>query len=155
MQLAAVEDIEAPVHYVFDQLSDFAALQRSALRRGFDVQRTDRLAGNALGMTWIASYELRQTRLSLGLELTKFDAPHMLVVEGDSKTLGGVMTLDLVALSRGRTRVKLDVDVQARTLTTRLLIQSFRLARVHPSITVKNKLNDYARRIEQRYKSAS
>jgi len=37
MKFAAREDIEAPIEYVFSQISDFPALERSALRRGADV----------------------------------------------------------------------------------------------------------------------
>jgi len=153
MHFTAQEDVEAPADYVFEQLSDFTALERSALQRGIDVQRTDRKADLGPGMTWSASYGLQRTQMSLTLELTKYDPPHGMVLHGDSATLDGLITLDLVALSPWRTRISLRVEVRARTLPARLFLQSFKLARVHPSVTFKRKAAFFAARLEENYKS--
>ncbi|MEM6577149.1 MAG: SRPBCC family protein [Pseudomonadota bacterium] len=153
MQFVAHEDVDAPVDYVFTQLSDFTALERSALRRGADIQRTDSKTTPGPGMTWKASYDLRRTLMNMALELTQFDPPNGMVIEGHSTTLDGLITLDLVALSRLRTRISLRVDVRARTLPARLFLQSFKLARVHPGVTFKRMAASYATRLEERYKT--
>lgn len=153
MQFFAHEDVEAPVDFVFAEVSNFPALERAALRRGVDVQRTDNMSQTDIGMTWAASYELRRTKMSMALELTRFEPPNALVIEGDSATLGGLITLDVLALSRMRTRISLKVDVHARTLPARLFLQSFKLARVHPGVTFKRKAASFAAGIEERYKS--
>jgi len=41
MKFSTREDVEAPVDYVFGQISDFGAFERQALRRGADVRRLD------------------------------------------------------------------------------------------------------------------
>ena len=153
MQFVANEDIEAPVEFVIEQLSDFAALERSALRHGAEVQRTDTMTAPGLGMTWDASYDLRRYRLNMARELKQFDPPNGMVIEGESSTFGGLITLDLVALFRLRTRIRLRVDVRARTLPAHLFLQSFKLARVHPCTIFKAKAADYSARLEERYKS--
>ena len=43
MKFVAHEDVEAPIEFVFEQVTDFAAIERSALRRGAEVQRVDDL----------------------------------------------------------------------------------------------------------------
>lgn len=154
MQFVANEDIEAPVEFVFEQLSDFAALERSVLRHGAEVQRTDTMTACGPGMTWDASYDVRRTRLNMALELKQFDPPNGMEIEGRSDTLGGLITLDLVALSRLRTRISLNVNVSARTLPARLFLQSLKLARVHPETIFRTKVADFATRLEERYKSS-
>lgn len=153
MQFVAHEDVEAPIDFVFAQVTDFVALERSALRRGIEVQRTDRMSDTGVGMTWNASYDLRRMQMNMALEMTQFDPPNGIVIEGHSATLGGLATLDVIALSRIRTRISLTVDVHARTLPARLFLQSFKLARVHPRATFKRKAASFATNLEERYKT--
>jgi len=51
MEFTAREDVEAPIAYVFAQVTDFAAFERQALRRGAEVRRRDgeRLAMQVTG----------------------------------------------------------------------------------------------------------
>lgn len=153
MQFSAQEDIEAPIAFVFAQVSDFAALERAALQRGARVRRTDLKAEPGPGLTWQASYDLPRTPLNLTLELTQFDPPNGMVVDGRSAMFDGLITLELVALTPSRTRLGLRVDVRARTWPARLFLQSFKVARAHPGVTVKRLTAAYAARIEERYKS--
>lgn len=151
MQFVAQDDIGVPINFVFEQFSDFAALERAALRRGADVQRTDRLGVIGPGMTWTAGYEFRRMRINMELELTQFDEPDRMFLQGYSPTLNGTIALDLVALSRARTRIKVSVDARARTLPARLFLQSLKFARAHPEATLNEMVSSYAERIELRY----
>ena len=51
MKLSGRTDIGAPVAFVYAALSDFEGWERSAMRRGADVNRTDKLRVPGVGMT--------------------------------------------------------------------------------------------------------
>ena len=53
MKLSGRTDIQAPVEFVFDAISDFDFWERAALRRGAEVTRTDKLRQPAPGMSWM------------------------------------------------------------------------------------------------------
>ena len=50
MQFSSVQDVNAPLDFVFQQLSDFESYESYALRTGADVDREDALAEKATGM---------------------------------------------------------------------------------------------------------
>ena len=62
-----------------------------------------------------------------------------------------VMTTELVALSKNRTRIMLSFDIKPLNLSARLLVQSLKLAKT--SLTKKFKLRaaEYAKTLEERH----
>ena len=59
---------------------------------------------------------------------------------------------DLIALSQSRTRVMVTITVKAKTLTSRLLVQSLKLAKTKLTKRFKARVLDYAEDIEDRYR---
>lgn len=155
MKFAAREDIEAPIDFVFAQVTDFATLERSAMRRGAEVQRVDDLEQPGPGMAWDAEFNLRGKRREVKIELTEYDPPNGVVVGSRSPNMGGRLVVDLVALSRGRTRLSLDLEMQPKTLAAKLVIQSMKLAKSNLTKRFKLRVADYAKDLEERYKSQS
>ncbi|MEO3416545.1 SRPBCC family protein [Roseovarius sp. CAU 1744] len=151
MKFSAREDIEAPIEFVFAQVTDFQALERSALRRGAEVQRVDGNSEPGVGMAWDVSFKLRGKMRELKTELTRLDAPNSVVLSSRSKAMGGHMVVDLVALSRGRTRMSMDLELKPINLSSRLLVQSLKLARGNLTGRYKLRIADFARDIEDRY----
>lgn len=152
MQFSAKEDIVAPIDFVFEQVSDFQSFERSALRRGAEVQRTDGKRNIGIGMTWDAAFKLRGRRRQLKLELTEFDSPNGMKLESVSPNTAGHLKVDLVALSRGRTRMSLEIEVKPKTLSARLLVQSMKLARTTLSKRFRKRVAEYAEEMEDRHK---
>lgn len=151
MNIGVSEDVAAPIAYVFDQLSDFSRFERAVLRRGADVSRLDNLGAPGAGMAWDTAFDLRGRRREVRLELTGFDPPNGMVFDTCSQSLRGGLTVDLVALSRARTRISLAVEMRPLTLSARLLVQSLRLARNSVTKRVRAGLDTVARDIEERY----
>jgi len=149
------QDIEAPIEFVFAQITDFKLIERAAMRRGAEVQRIDSLTGNAPGMAWEAKFEWRGKTREVALKLTKYDPPNGLVMGLLSPNLEGVMLAELVALSRARTRVALDLDLEPRTLSAKLLVQSMKLARKTLLNRMQQRMASYAEEIERRYKQSA
>lgn len=152
MKFSTKEDIEAPIDAVFDMLCDFEMFERAAMRRGAEVQRTDSRATPGVGMGWQAAFSLRGKRRQIEIDMTTFDRPHEMVFECRSSGLTNLMTLELVALSRSRTRVLVALDIKPLNLSARLLVQSLKLAKT--SLTKKYKLRvaEFARTLEERHK---
>ncbi len=152
MKFEAREDLEAPIDYVFSQVSDFAALERSLLRRGADVQRTTDKNPAASGITWDTAFDMRGKRRQMQLELTSYEPPALMRFAATSKSLDCNVEVELVALSRGRTRMVLAAELKPRTMSARLMVQSLKLARTNVTKRFEMRLAIFARDMEDRYK---
>lgn len=150
MQLTAREDIAAPIDQVFAALSEFEGFERQAMRRGATVQRVDPLTHPGVGMKWNLSFEMRGKQRELVVELVTFDAPNEMAFEGKSTGIQADFKIELLALARNRTRMELAFEVAALNLSSRLLVQSLKLARGTISKKFKLRVADYARGLEDR-----
>jgi hypothetical protein len=151
MKFSTREDIEAPIDFVFDQISDFDAFERSALRRGAEVARLDDLNVPGPGMIWETKFRWRGRARELQFELTTYEKPDEMVISSLSKSMGGHLQIDLVALSRGRTRLHFVTEMKPKNLTSRLLIQSLKLARGKLNKKFQQGAKEYAKELETRY----
>lgn len=151
MKFSTKEDIEAPVEAVFDMLCDFESFERSAMRRGADVQRLDQLTAPGVGMAWHAVFHLRGKRREIELEMVTFERPHEIVLESTSPGLIGQMSFELMALSRGRTRVSVELEIKPLNLSARLLVQSLKLAKGSLTRKYKMRIAEYAKGMEDRF----
>ena len=152
MQFTGREDIEAPIDAVFAEITDFTRFERGAMRRGAEVQRMDALTGPGIGMSWQARFKLRGRMRDVTLRLSEYDPPNGIVIEADATTVEAVMRVDLVALSRARTRLGVDLSVSPRNLAGRLMIQSMKLAKGNLSKRFRLRVADYAMDVEDRRK---
>jgi hypothetical protein len=151
MKYSTREDIEAPIEFVFAQISDFDAYERRALRQGAEVSR--RAGGPAaVGTMWDIAFEFRGRPRKVVAELVKLDSPSTMVITSASDGLDVVTEVDLIALSQSRTRVMVSVELRAKTLTARLLLQSLKLAKSRTDKRFKARVRDYAEDIEDRFR---
>lgn len=155
MKFSSHEDIEAPIEEVFGDVTDFQAFERQALRRGAEVQRVDDLIQPGPGMMWDAAFDLRGKRREVRIELTRLDPPNGLLAESRSPGMEGRFEVDLVALSRGRTRLSVTLSLEPKTLSARLLVQSMKLARKSLTRRFRKRVADFATELENRHKKAT
>ena len=155
MKFAAKEDIEAPIEEVFRMASDFDAFERSALRRGAEVQRVDARAQPGVGMLWDVAFPLRGKRREMRLELEAYEPSTRIQVDAGSPSMSGKFVVDLMALSRSRTRMSFDLELNPRNLSARLLIQSLKLARSNLTKRFKLRVAEHAKDMEERYKRSA
>ena len=150
MQFSTKEDIEAPIDQVFRMVSDFDNLERQAMRRGAEVRRVDD-GPKGVGMRWKIDFDFRGRRREVEIVTTEYDVPNRIVAESTSGGLEAVCIVDLVALSRKRTRLSLDVQLEATTLSSRLLVQSLKLAKGKLTKRFHLRVAEYARDLEERF----
>ena len=153
MQLTATEDIEATQERVFAQLSDFDAIERQAMRRGVEIDRGDDLQGPGEGMCWNARFSFRGKTREADITLTEYKAPETMVFDSVSGGLEARTRIEVVALSRNRTRITLETDLVPRTLSARLLVQSLKLAKGGIDKRFRKKMAGFARDLETRLKT--
>ncbi len=148
MQFKAREDIEAPIEDVFRAVTNFEGWERAVMRRGAEVSRTDNLEQPDKGMTWAVEFSFRNWQRKADLELLNYDAPNKVRVAGKS---GGVKTdfdVELVALSRERTRMDVSAELKPTSVSARLLVQPLKLARSKLSNRFRQRIADFAGAIE-------
>jgi uncharacterized protein YndB with AHSA1/START domain len=150
MELTSREDIEAPLEQVFAALSDFDHVERQVLRRGIDVQRTRDVTPTAEGLAWRAEFTFRGKPRRADITLTQFQPAERLVFETVSGGLTTEMAMDVVALSRARTRISTVAVLMPRTLSARLLVQSLKLAKGGIDKRFQTRMHQLARELETR-----
>ncbi|WP_417249684.1 SRPBCC family protein [Celeribacter sp.] len=129
MKFSTRHDIDAPIEYVFQRITDFETLERQALRRGAGVSRKDPSFPRGVGMEWDIEVPFRGKVRKMSAELTKLEAPTSLEAKAESDGLNMTLDIELVALSRARTRMVLGYDVRPKTLAGRIIIRSVKFAK--------------------------
>ena len=153
MKFKTTEDIEAPIEHVFTEASDFETFERRALRERVSVTR-GQTGPIAPGASWDIIAPFRGRDRHFRAVLTSFDAPDGYIVTTEADGLIFVTTFDLVALSPKRTRITMAIDISARTLTARLLLQSLKLVKTRISEKFTSRMQGYAAGIAESYRSA-
>jgi carbon monoxide dehydrogenase subunit G len=150
MQVTGTEDLAAPIEHVFAELTAFDAMERQAMRRGIEVRRQFRGAAPSIGDGWEAQFKFRGKQRTAKITLQAYDSPNMVQFGGVSGGLETTTLIELVPLSPNRTRVNLVFKMSPKTLSARLLLQSFKLARSSINKRFKARITQYAREIENR-----
>lgn len=152
MKFSTREDIQAPIEYVFANVSDFSRFERRALRHGAQVDRTDE-GPIVVGSQWDVAFKFRGRERRMQLTLGAMEAPEMYRCDAVSGGLHTQTLVELVALSPRRTRLIVSIDLRPRTLTARVLLQSMKLAKTRLNKRFKARVLDYAETVEAAYKN--
>ncbi|WP_127114611.1 SRPBCC family protein [Shimia sediminis] len=151
MQFTSKENIEVPIEQVFEMLTDFERHERSAMRRGAEVTRTDSLSAPGVGVGWDLVFDFRGKSRQMNLEVTEFDRPYEMTLEARLQGVESTIQLQLVALSKTLTRLNVSTDVRPKTLSARLLVQSLKLAKSNITKRFDKRMATAARDMEDRY----
>ena len=154
MKLATKKDIEAPIAKVWAALSDYEAWERSAMRRGVDVERTDKLTKPGPGMSWTSRFAYRARTRKADMKLTEMTGPGLLAFTLASDAVDVATKVELIEMSARRTRMHLTAEVKPRSLGARLFLQSLRLARAKVARKFDAKVGQLALELETRAKVA-
>lgn len=151
MKFSSKENIEVPIEQVFEMLVDFERHERSAMRRGAEVVRTDTLREPGVGVGWDLAFDFRGKPRKMHLEVTEFDRPYELTLEATLQGIDSTISVQLVALSKTLTRLNVTSDIRPKTLSARLLVQSLKLAKANITKRFDKRMANTARDMEDRY----
>ncbi len=148
MKLTTKEDTEVPIEVAFKAVSDFASFERSALRREVEVEPFQNEDG---ARAWNIGFNFRGKARKMTAHVAEFDAPNGYTLAGTSGGLEGELDIELVALSKKRTRITVTMHSRANTLAARLLLQSIKLAKNNLNRRFRKRVAKLATDLEDRY----
>lgn len=152
MELSAREDINAPIDWVHERVTDYVAFEKVALRRGAEIDRRDEGKGFAVGAVWQIGFRYRGRDRKVVVEITEVDAPNGWSAAVAAGGMSGPMTVELVAMSKTRTRMIVRASISANTLSARLLLQSIKLAKTSVNSRFSSRISNFAADLESRYR---
>ncbi|MFT6451247.1 MAG: hypothetical protein ACJA06_000728 [Halocynthiibacter sp.] len=151
MKFSTREDIEAPIEFVYQQVADFDGLEKQALRRGYALERVEAGDAQGMGTAWNARVPFRGKTRELKARISDVSAPTGYCIQSQSGGLGMDFEVELVALSRNRTRVVIGLEVRPNTLSSRLLVQSMKFAKSNLQKRFSRRVGEFAVEIGDRY----
>ncbi|GGH59569.1 SRPBCC family protein [Frigidibacter albus] len=151
MKFSTKEDIEAPVAFVFAELSDFDGFERGAMRRGATVKRLDRRTEPGTGMSWALEFRWRGRDRKMVTDMTTYDPPHTMAFLAESAGFEMVLGLSFLEMSRKRTRLAIELEVKPRTLASRIMLQSLKLGKAKLTRKFVARVKMAAEEIEARH----
>jgi len=145
MKFSSKEDTETPIDRVFEQLTNFEMFERAAIRRGVEIERERDTAQPVVGMAWKARFEMRGRSREARVELMHLDRPNTMRFDAIGKGVDGSFFIDLLPLSPRSTRISVVLDIEPKTLSARLLIQSMKLAKTNLTKRFRKKVREFAK----------
>jgi len=148
MKFTSDEIVKAPLADVFRACTAFETFTRLARNRDISVERTDDLAAPGPGMSWTIGFRLRGRRRTADVRMRRFDAPSGFVAHSRSGGLDAVITLKLSETTPNTTRMVTTINVQAKSVSGKIVMQSLRLVRGRVKRRIARRAAAFARRIE-------
>lgn len=153
MKLTAKDEIEAPIAFVSAMFTNFDMWEKSAQRRGAEVERLDHLAAPGVGMEWKVGFKYREKKRGVEIKLLTLTPGQRLEFDCMSGPAEALVSADFVAVGPERTRVVVSVDIKPRTLSARLFLQSLKLAKAKVTKRFELGLAQTGADIEDRYRA--
>lgn len=155
MKLTAKSDIEVPLAFAYQCITDFESWERVALRRGAEVARTSGASagasGDGTGTIWRIRFPFRGKIRSASVTLAELIREQSVAFSMGSPSMDGQSLIELQALSPRRTRIKVTAEAKPKTLAARLFINTLRLARGRVSRKFEARVDQVGADITDRY----
>ena len=99
-------------------------------------------------MTWDVSFSMRGKKRDVRLTMVNLTSPTDIGLKAKSQGIDGSFEIELIALSRTRTRMAIALELRPINLSARLLVQSLKLAKSSLNKRFKLRAAEYAKVIE-------
>ncbi|RHZ98743.1 SRPBCC family protein [Cereibacter sphaeroides] len=153
MRLSTSQEVEAPIRFVWRQLSDFGNWERAASQRGVTVRRLDGTPEEGPGTGWLVRFDYHGRMREVEMRLVGLEADQKLLMEATGHSLRADLTLAFLELAPRRTRVTVTSDVKALTLPSRIFLQSLRLAQGTLQEKFDGRIKGFAAEIGRRWQA--
>lgn len=143
MKFSTRVDTEIPSTQFFDVISDFSRSERVLSARGVRVRRIDPAHEPGTGLGWLIDFNWRGQRRSLRLDVTRFDRPTHVMIDGQSDQFDLSINMTIVALSRAKSRLLFETEIRPRNMRARLLLQTARLGKTQLDRKYEQRIVDF------------
>lgn len=129
MKFSTRLDTELAPAELFQTIGDFDRLERLLTRRGALVRRLDPAFEPGVGIAWNISFDWRAKQRDLRLDVTRFDRPENITIEGVSDMFSFTLDMTVIALTLSKARLQLQLNMRPRSMKARLLLQTAKLGK--------------------------
>lgn len=151
MRLTAVHAINAPLDFVFREFTNFADFEAHAQERNLSVKRTDSLDDVGAGMGWEISGVVRGKHRDVSVTMDDFRQNDTMQYTSATGAMSGKMFFEFEDLGSDVTEVTFHVDPTADSISSRLILQSIRLAKNSVEKRIKKSMRIFGETIETKY----
>lgn len=129
MKFRVADDVEAPIDWVWEGFTDFAAIEADIRARDAELSRMGDWKEAALGVAWRGSVPVRGKVRTIEARISGFVPEEHLLVESRIGGMDCTYEVVFAPLSAEITRVSVTLELKASTLSARLLLQTLKIAR--------------------------
>lgn len=147
MKFSTRQDTDLPADDLFRAVGNFSGIERMLVRRGASVQRLDGLAAPGVGMGWRIGFDWRGRRRQSQLSITEYRPSEVIALAGSSEQFELAIRMTVVALTRGKSRLIFEADVQPRGMKARLLLQTAKLGKSQLDRKFAARIGDFVTRL--------
>ncbi|MGZ9809458.1 SRPBCC family protein [Pseudoroseicyclus sp. H15] len=151
MDLSAEADVAAPIDWTFERFADFQGFERAAAKRGATIARKEPGASAGPGTAWDIRFNFRGRERHLEPVVTEWAPPGGYALVSDSQGLLLTVRVTLAALGPERTRARLEIEMAAKGMGGKLLLQSLKLGRGKLAASLRDRLTGYCGELSAKY----
>jgi hypothetical protein len=143
MKFSTRIDTDKSATELFDLISDFSRSERALVARGAQIRRIDPSQDPGTGLGWTIDFNWRGQRRTVRLDVTRFDRPSHITLDGHSDQFDLSISMTVVALSRVKSRLLFETEVRARNMRARLLLQTAKLGKTQLDRKYDQRIADF------------
>jgi hypothetical protein len=151
LKLTAKTDLDVPVDFLHAYLSDSAAWEHEATRRGVEIERPADMPLSGVGAGWRIKVPFRGRVRKVLLRVDEIVQDEIIAYSFEGQSLVGNTWLETKLLSPRRSRLKVTIEAKPKTLAARLFLNTLRLARRKVEDRFEKRVGQLGARIEQQY----
>lgn len=143
MKFSTRVDTDRSSAELFDIISDFSRSERALVARGAQVRRIDPSQEPGTGLGWTIDFSWRGQQRTVRLDVTRFDRPSHVTLDGHSDQFDLSINMTVVALSRAKSRLLFETEIRPRTMRARLLLQTAKLGKTQLDRKYDQRIADF------------
>ena len=142
-----------PSEDLFAAFRDFETFEQFLMERGAEVQRTDDGDGTGRGMSWDVVFTYRGKRRTASGVVSALSHGESMTIDMTNADMDGRFDVVVEKVTAQKSRIQVELKVIPKTISTRLLVQSLKLAKSQMTKNFVNRIRKYCDKIEHNHRN--